>query len=174
MQHLVECQPLGPLHVHQEADHPEEQKDNDNSVPDPQTHGTGRVRHGEQADQEAGDEEPDRGDADHHRIDGEEDGIDRTGPLELVDAEPPPEPEERAQVFQVHVAASSQLMVGAATASAPASWINRFSRVSPWRIFSMDACSTSAPFTMIPTWVQSRSTISSTWDVRKTVDPRAT
>ena len=37
---------------------------------------------------------------------------------------------------------------------------------------SSDACSTNCPLTMMPTCVQSRSTISRTCEVRKTVDPR--
>src|SRR5262249_52163779 len=112
---------------------------------------------------------------DHDERENEEDGVQGPGLAELVDPEPPTEPEEGLEVLPVHGdAASSQVRAGAATASAPANWMNRFSSESPLRISAIAACSTSARLPITPTCVTSFSTISKTCDVRKTVDPRAT
>src|SRR5205085_10712524 len=95
--------------------------------------------------------------------------------LELVDAQPPAQPDECFEVAPVHEAfSSSQVSLEVAWASAPAFSRKRSSSVPPWRIVSSAACSTSSPRTMMPTCVQSFSTISRTCEVRNTVEPRAT
>src|SRR5262249_23686270 len=113
-------------------------------------------------------QQEDRDDRQQHRVEG-------AGAAPLVDGHPPAQPDERPQVMPVHEAASSsQLSLGGAWWSAPAFCRKMSSSEPRWRMDSSDACSTSSPLTMIPTCVQSRSTISRMCDVRKTVDPRAT
>src|SRR5207302_10355514 len=101
--------------------------------------------------------------------------VGRPGQPHVVDAQAPAQPEEGLELLPVHwPASSSQLIFGVASESAPAFSRRRCSSDLPWRRFSSDACSTSSPLTMMPTCVHSLSTISSTCDVRNTVEPRPT
>src|SRR5262249_39145198 len=157
------------------TDKPEEREGGDKPVQQVQKEGRRNVAKGEQADQEE-DEEEDDGERRHDgRQDRHEYRVEDPAALELVDAQAPTQPEERLEVLPVHdTFSSSQRSLWGTTASAPAFSRKRSSREPPCRIAARDACSTSDPLTMMPTWVQSFSTISSTCDVRKTVDPRAT
>src|SRR5262249_4803323 len=166
---------LGALQVGKQPDGPEEEQGDDEAVPDEQHHPGLDLAQGEQPDQQRADEQHDGEQADGDDDDAEEDGVDDAALAELVDAQAPAEPEERLEVLPVHGAfSSSQASFGVSSRSAPAFSRKRVSSVLPWRISSRDDCSTSCPWTMMPTCVQSFSTISRTCDVRNTVDPRPT
>src|SRR5207237_3097436 len=102
----------GTLQVREQTDGPHKEKEQDQAVPDKQEHGR---RH---FVEKKGDADPDakKNDGGKDELDGkdgEDDLVGDAAARELVDAQPPVQPEERAQVLPVHGVAS----FGAASAS---------------------------------------------------------
>src|SRR5262249_12246227 len=102
-------------------------------------------------------------------------GVGDAPPVQLGGPQAPPRPKKSPHALPVHGGVSSrQLRLCAGAGWARACSRKWSSSEPPPRISASDACSTTAPLTMMPTWVHSFSTISRTCEVRNTVEPRDT
>src|SRR5439155_14956875 len=165
---------LGPLDFDYQSAEPKNQEGKEHAVPDQQQHLGGGFRGDQGADENTADTQSATRHQQQRGDDHGQHGIKLTAARELVSRQAPAQPENRPQLFPIHRSPSSQLNFWLSTCSAPTTCRNRSSSEPSPRKAVIDSWQTSLPRAMMPTCVQSFSTISSTCEVRNTVAPRST
>src|SRR5579884_969123 len=175
MQKLLQRQCFKALQLCKQARDPEKEKHHNHAIQDIHQPNRRSIAQSEQAEREEDDEENSGANNCGCGQDYQDHDVGDAAALQLIDAQPPTQPQKGTEVLSVHgVFSSSQVSLGAASASAPAASKKRSSSEPPWRNVSIGVCSTRLPLTMMPTCEHSFSTISNTCEVKNTVEPRAT